>query len=200
MPAECPQVCGSECLQIHFETCCKAPMAAPNQRSLHSRGRATATRGIKGWGQGVSTTGADLDTMMGDTGVDMSYGIKIQWEANGQCTDLLLQFLSTHPADCHILFNEDHPSGSDKTKIHAVIAHHVFENDHEYHDLYSGEPAKFMQAMSNHLTYLRNKYKKSRSCFSQTGTGVDPSQPNTGANLLEQVILDFLWYKALDEI
>ncbi|KAG1820425.1 uncharacterized protein BJ212DRAFT_1297821 [Suillus subaureus] len=77
---------------------------------------------------------------------------------------------------------------------------HVFQNDHEHNELYAEEPAKFMQAMSNCLTYLRNKYKKLCSRFLQTGVGIDPSQPNAGNNLLEQVISQFPWYEALNEI
>ncbi|KAG1822964.1 uncharacterized protein BJ212DRAFT_1296885 [Suillus subaureus] len=84
----------------------------------------------------------------------------------------------------------------------SVLGGGVFQlmNDHKYNELYAEEPAKFMQAVSNCLTYLRNKYKKLHSHFLQTGAGVDPSQSNAGNNLLEQVISEFPWYKALDKI
>ncbi|KAG2361200.1 hypothetical protein BDR07DRAFT_1486177 [Suillus spraguei] len=145
MPVERARVRRSERLRVCFDTYRKLPMATqPTQKSIRARGRSTPTRGMRGRGQAASSiAGTDIDIV--DAGVESS-GIKIRWETNGQRTDALVQFLSTHPADYRILFNEGGkrpdsegcPSGSDKTKIHAVIAWHVFENDDEYSVLYSG--------------------------------------------------------------
>jgi len=143
----------------------KPPMATQTtRRPLRARGRGNSSRGTRGRGQ-VSTavphSGIDpsLDAIQGDVALDTSSGVKIRWESNGKRTDALVQYLSINPADCRILFNEGGkkpdgegpPSGSDKSKIYAVIARHVFEKDYEYSALYSGEPGKFTQAVSNRL-------------------------------------------------
>ncbi|KAG2340507.1 hypothetical protein BDR05DRAFT_1002503 [Suillus weaverae] len=83
------------------------------------------------------------------------------------------------------------PSGSDKGKIHTIIAKHIFEKDEQYQNMYAEDQAKFMQAVGNCLTYLKGKYKTHHACFKQMGTGV---------NLLAQVLADFPWYDDLDEI
>ncbi|KAG2138655.1 uncharacterized protein EDB93DRAFT_1253206 [Suillus bovinus] len=132
----------------------------------------------------------------------------LAWEGNIQRTNALVQYLVTHAADRRILFNEGGkkpddegpPSGSNKTKICAVIAQHIFETDQEYMGWYSEDPAKFTSTVTNRLNYLMNKYKRHCGRFSQTGAGIDPSQPNASNNLLEQVILEFPWYSALDNI
>ncbi|KAG2030612.1 hypothetical protein BDR03DRAFT_986979 [Suillus americanus] len=192
-------------------------MATQATRRPRDRGRGSSSCGMGGQGQAtsVSTAGGSntidppqSDTIQGDVAVNTSSGTKIRWESNGKHTDVLVQYLSVSSADCRILFNEGGrkpddegpPSGSDKTKIYAEIARHVFEKDNEYSKLYSEEPGKFTQAMSNRLNYLRAKYKKFHSRFSQTGAGVDPSQPDARNNLLEQVVLEFPWYEALDDI
>ncbi|KAG2151097.1 uncharacterized protein EDB93DRAFT_1103306 [Suillus bovinus] len=52
-----------------------------------------------------------------------------------------------------------------------------------------------------HFMLCRDTKKtKYTCCFSQTGAGIDLSQPNASNNLLEQVILEFPWYSALDDI
>ncbi|KAG1858299.1 hypothetical protein C8R48DRAFT_775245 [Suillus tomentosus] len=200
-------------------------MATPTQRVTHARGKAASIRGMRGHGQAATSnisTASPSDTIPGDGVIDMSSSIKIRW--NIDLTNTLVQFLSIHPADCRVLFNKGGkksdnkgcPSGSDKTKIYVVIARCVFEKDGEYETLYSEGPAKFTQAMLNCLTYLRNKYKKLRGRFSETGAGVDPSQPNTSNNLLamlfnfylmnlskihlEQVVSEFPWYEALNDL
>ncbi|KAG1775878.1 hypothetical protein EV702DRAFT_1233268 [Suillus placidus] len=58
-------------------------------------------------------------------------------------------------------------------------------------NMYAEDQAKFTQAVGNHLTYLKGKYKTHRARFKQTGAGV---------NLLAQVLADFPWYDDLDEI
>ncbi|KAG2050475.1 hypothetical protein BDR06DRAFT_1023281 [Suillus hirtellus] len=176
-------------------------MATPTQRVTHARGKAASICSMRGHSQAATSnisTAGPSDTIPGDGVINTSSGIKIWW--NIDLTNTLVQFLSTHPADCRVLFNEGgkksnnegHPSGSDKTKIYAVIAHCVFEKDGEYETLYSEGPAKFTQAV--------NKYKKLCGRFSETGVGVDPSQPNASNNLLEQVVSEFPWYKVLNDL
>ncbi|KAG0693944.1 hypothetical protein DFH29DRAFT_815849, partial [Suillus ampliporus] len=113
---------------------------------------------------------------------------KIRWETpNCNRTSSLVTYLCTHPADCRILFyeakrsrpNDDSPlSGSDKGKIYAVIAKHIFEKDQ----------------------ILKGKYKSHRGRFKQTGAGVNPEDPGATVNLLAQVLNDFPWYEELDNI
>ncbi|KAG1801909.1 hypothetical protein EV424DRAFT_1351812 [Suillus variegatus] len=167
MPAECLQVRRSEQLKVYSQTHHRPPMATQaTQRVTRARGKATSICSMRGCGQAttsnISTAGPSnttpSDTIPGDGVIDTSSGVKIWW--NIDLTNTLVQFLSTHPADCCVLFNEGgkksdneaHPSGSDKTKIYAVIVRCVFEKDGEYETLYSEGPAKFMQAMLNCLT------------------------------------------------
>lgn len=122
------------------------------------RGRGQTTSNISTAGPFFTAYPTPSDTIPGDGVIDTSSGVKIWW--NIDLTNTLVQFLSTHPADCHILFNkggkkfdnEGHPSGSNKSKIYVVIVHCVFEKDGEYEMLYSEGPAKFTQAVLNHLT------------------------------------------------
>ncbi|KAG0691674.1 hypothetical protein DFH29DRAFT_1010493 [Suillus ampliporus] len=213
------QVRRSERLKARLKTSQKPPMA---QRPPRARGRGTSTCGTRGRGWATVTTstagastsaGASIagdptrsDNIPGDVVVATSSGVKIRWD--NYHTNTLVQFLATHPGDRRILFNEggkkpdDEPasSGSDKSKISAVIAHCVFEKDNEYQYLYAEESGKFTQAVGNRLNYLKNKYKKCRGRFNQTGAGVDPLQPGAESNLLQQVILEFPWYEVLHEL
>ncbi|KAG1856334.1 hypothetical protein DFJ58DRAFT_727166 [Suillus subalutaceus] len=92
------------------------------------------------------------------------------------------------------------PSGSDKGKIYAVIAKHIFQKDEMYKSMYAEDQAKFTQAVGNHLTYLKGKYKTNHTRFKQTGAGINPEDPGAAVNLLAQVLNDFPWYEDLDEI
>ncbi|KAG1745634.1 hypothetical protein EDB19DRAFT_1691659 [Suillus lakei] len=164
MPADRPQVRRSERLSARLKTSHRPPMAT--QRPPRSRGKGTSTRGTKGQGRAAataSTAGASdpttSDNVPSDAVVATSSGIKIRWDNNSNRTNTLVQFLTTHPGDCCVLFNEGGrkpdneppPSGSDKSKISAVIAHCVFEKDGEYENLYVEELGKFMQAVGNRL-------------------------------------------------
>ncbi|KIK33475.1 hypothetical protein CY34DRAFT_99526 [Suillus luteus UH-Slu-Lm8-n1] len=132
--------------------------------------------------------------------------VTVRWDSD--CTDALVQFLDTHPADCRVLFNKskktrdmtiDEPSPSgNKTKIWAAIAQYVFENNEEYGSVYAEDKNKFAQAVSNRLNYLRGKYKKFRHQFNQTGAGINPLDANGGKNLQQQVLLTFPWFEVLD--
>ncbi|KIK91989.1 hypothetical protein PAXRUDRAFT_148279, partial [Paxillus rubicundulus Ve08.2h10] len=76
-------------------------------------------------------------------------------------TDLLVSWLTSHSADCHILFYEnkgdpadhatDKPSAKDKTGIHDIIAKHIFEMDAEWAQQYVTSPKKFSTCVGNHI-------------------------------------------------
>ncbi|KIK76953.1 hypothetical protein PAXRUDRAFT_168294, partial [Paxillus rubicundulus Ve08.2h10] len=72
----------------------------------------------------------------------------VHWMNNQ--TDLLVSWLTSHSADCHVLFYgnkgdlTDHamnkPSAKDKTGIHDIIAKHIFEVDAEWTQQYTTSP------------------------------------------------------------
>ncbi|KAG1735620.1 uncharacterized protein EDB91DRAFT_1083702 [Suillus paluster] len=109
-----------------------------------------------------------------------------------------------HCGDCRILFSEDkkkkiqtmqddnssmQPSGKEKGRIHAIITREVFANDAHYSSQYAAYPNKFAVAVANHL-----------ALFTQTGGGVDPTDPNAAANLREDVLRQLPTYDDLDEL
>ncbi|KAG2106170.1 uncharacterized protein F5147DRAFT_653926 [Suillus discolor] len=59
-----------------------------------------------------------------------------------------------------------------------------------YQLMYAEDQTKFTQAVGNHLTYLKGKYKTHHAHFKQMGTGVNPEKPVTAVNLL---YLDEIW-------
>lgn len=82
-------------------------------------------------------------------------------------TDLLVQWILSHPADRHILFHDrtsstvpklspdDKPSGKNKKEVSTVIARHIFAKDPDYSALYKAEPGKFVTSVINRLnTYV----------------------------------------------
>ncbi|KAG2108252.1 uncharacterized protein F5147DRAFT_652971 [Suillus discolor] len=174
-----------------------APISIQMQPARGARGRGTTTRGTRGCGVAATSASAAGDTPTG--GIS-----KIRWETPN-CNQMfaLMTYLSTHPADRHILFykgkkshpsDDGPPSGSDKGKIHAVIAKHIFKNDKMYQSMYAEDQTKFTQAVGNRLTYLKGKYKTHHARFKQTGAGVNLEEPGTAVNLLAQVLSDFPWY------
>ncbi|KAG2051223.1 hypothetical protein BDR06DRAFT_1022783 [Suillus hirtellus] len=202
MPPVHPQVRRSEQLKMLLQGL-SAPISIQMQPAHGARGRGATTHGTKGRGVAATSASAAGDTPTG--GVS-----KIRWETpNCNQTSALVTYLSTHPADCHILFYEGKkshpsddgpPSGSDKGKIHAVITKHIFKNDEMYQSMYAKDQTKFIQAVGNCLTYLKGKYKTHRACFKQTGAGVNLEEPGAAVNLLAQVLSNFSWYEDLDEI
>ncbi|KIK74625.1 hypothetical protein PAXRUDRAFT_97988, partial [Paxillus rubicundulus Ve08.2h10] len=97
-------------------------------------------------------------------------------------TDVLVSWLTSHPADCHILFYEnkghhdsnDKPSAKDKTGIHNIIAQHIFVPSQEWAEHYTKVPKKFGVCVSNHISYLRKAFIKHYGKLNQTGQGVLP--------------------------
>ncbi|KAG1887636.1 hypothetical protein F4604DRAFT_1674827 [Suillus subluteus] len=122
-------------------------------------------------------------------------------------TTILVQYLDTHPAECRVLFYEskkardptiNEPSPGSKSKIWGNIAETVFQNDVEYGTAYTEDRNKFLNAVTNRLTYLKTKYKKYRASFRQTGAGINPLDASGAKNLKEQVLMEFPWYDVLD--
>lgn len=88
----------------------------------------------------------------------------IQWRDENTLTDALVNFLSTHPADCHILFYSNgkklppsvndsipQPSGKDKNAVHAAITKSVFENHLKYGLSYHENPKKYRDSVANRI-------------------------------------------------
>jgi hypothetical protein len=77
-------------------------------------------------------------------------------------TDLLVSWLTSHPADCHVLFYEnkgdqadhitDKPSAKDKMGIHEIIANHIFAMDEEWTQHYTTSPKKFTTCVNNRIS------------------------------------------------
>ncbi|KAF9232468.1 hypothetical protein BU15DRAFT_67428 [Melanogaster broomeanus] len=118
-------------------------------------------------------------------------------------TDLLVTWLTSHPADCHVLFYENKgdrdlnnkPSAKDKTGIHDIIAQHIFKTDQHWAEQYSKSPKKFGVCVSNRISYLRKAFIKHHGSLGQTGHGI---QPGDGAvNPLAHVLKEFPWYNDL---
>jgi hypothetical protein len=86
----------------------------------------------------------------------------IQWKEEDSLTDTLVNFLSTHPADCHVLFYSngkklpssagDRPSGKDKNEVHVAIAKFIFENHLKYGFSYLQNPKKFRDSVGNRIS------------------------------------------------
>ncbi|KAG1719561.1 uncharacterized protein EDB91DRAFT_1089266 [Suillus paluster] len=86
---------------------------------------------------------------------------------------------------------DDGPSGRDKGDIHGVIAHLIFANHIKYGPAYHHN----LEEIS-----LRTRYKKNKSQFTATGTGIVPLDGASAQNLLEKVHVDLPWYSDLDAI
>ncbi|KAG2068279.1 hypothetical protein BDR04DRAFT_1119882 [Suillus decipiens] len=114
--------------------------------------------------------------------------LTIQWHNDCTLTDMLVNYLTTHPTDCRILFYsdgkkamaaaDDGPSGSDKGQIYGVLVKLIF---------------------TDHVN-LRSKYKKIKGSFSSTDAGVMPAEGTSTKNLLDAMLLELPWYMELNAI
>ena len=88
--------------------------------------------------------------------------LNIVWE--GRRTDQLVEWITTHIADRHILFHDrststsasrpppgDKPSGKSKKEVSAVIARHIFASDPDHLSLYAADPSKYVTSVINRL-------------------------------------------------
>ncbi|KAG1718882.1 uncharacterized protein EDB91DRAFT_1352162 [Suillus paluster] len=136
--------------------------------------------------------------------------LTIQWQSDHALTDLLVTYLTMHPADCRILFYsdgkkvmstaDDGPSGSDKGQIYGTLAKLIFTNHPKYGYAYSVNAKKFCDAVCNCIRILRGKYKKIKASFDSTGAGVIPAEGTQMRNLLDAALAELPWYTELDAI
>ncbi|KAG2092153.1 uncharacterized protein F5147DRAFT_657768 [Suillus discolor] len=134
--------------------------------------------------------------------------LTIQWHNETALTDVLVNYLTSHPADCRVLFYSegkkamspvnDSPSGSDKGQICSVIAKLIFTNHPKYGHAYHDNQKKFCDTINNCIN--KTKYKKMKARFGDTGAGVMPLDGTAAKNLLDSVLLEFPWYTDLDGI
>ncbi|KAG2112049.1 uncharacterized protein F5147DRAFT_651151 [Suillus discolor] len=134
--------------------------------------------------------------------------MSIQWQSKNALTDVLVNYLTTHPSDCRVLFYsegkkkmspaDDNPSGKDKGDIYGIITHLIFGQHIKYGPAYHQNPKKFHDSVSNHVS--GTKYKKHKSQFTATGAGVILFDGTSRKNLLERVLADLPWYSDLDSI
>ncbi|KAG2065098.1 hypothetical protein BDR04DRAFT_1161868 [Suillus decipiens] len=85
----------------------------------------------------------------------------IQWHNENALTDVLVNYLMSHPADCRVLFYSegkkamspinDSPLGSDKGHICSIIAKVIFTNHPKYGHAYQENQKKFRDAINNRI-------------------------------------------------
>ncbi|KAG2358587.1 hypothetical protein BDR07DRAFT_1489255 [Suillus spraguei] len=136
--------------------------------------------------------------------------LTIQWHNENTLTDVLVNYLMSHPADCRVLFYSkgkkvmspinDSPSGLDKGQICSIITKVVFTDHPKYGHAYQENQKKFRDAINNRINNLRTKYKKLKARFSDTGAGVMLLDGTVTNNLLDAVLLEFPWYMELNGI
>jgi hypothetical protein len=88
--------------------------------------------------------------------------MSIQWQSKTALTDALVNFLTTHPSDCRILFYsdgkkkmadvDDNPLGKDKGDIYGAIAQLIFVNHVKYGAAYHQNQKKFRNSVSNQIS------------------------------------------------
>ncbi|KAG2065199.1 hypothetical protein BDR04DRAFT_1161674 [Suillus decipiens] len=138
--------------------------------------------------------------------------LAIQWQSESALTDVLVNYLTTHPADCRIRIHfysdckkamspvDDRPSGLDKGQICTVITKVIFTGHPKYGQAYVHNQKKFCNAVSNRITNLRSKYKRLKTRFSDMGTGVMLLDGMATNNLLDAVLVELPWYMELNAI
>ncbi|KAG0692313.1 hypothetical protein DFH29DRAFT_1008897 [Suillus ampliporus] len=142
-------------------------MPATRQRVHHSaRLRANARVHSRAMDLQASTSEGQTNHPAIAPGPRMS----IQWQSEIALTDALVNYLTTHPSDCRILFYskgkkkmadvDDNPTGKDKGDIHDAITQLIFANHIKYGTAYHQNQKKFRNSVSNQISGLRTKYKK----------------------------------------
>ncbi|KAG1888048.1 hypothetical protein F4604DRAFT_1915942 [Suillus subluteus] len=163
----------------------------------------------RGRGKGRTSQG-HLTASTGTSGQDQTHPSKftVQWQADPQCTEKVMEYLCAHTADCHVLFyldnkshaNGDHPSAKGKLSICQIITKHVFKKDSEYSNHYHHEPEKFCDSMDSHISGLGKTYCKFHDKLHSMGAGVTPFNEMTLTNLHMQIMEEFCWYDDLASI
>ncbi|KAG2031472.1 hypothetical protein BDR03DRAFT_1016090, partial [Suillus americanus] len=134
--------------------------------------------------------------------------LTVQWGKEDALTDILVDHITSHPADSRILFysegknmipeTDDQPSGKDKSDIYGVLARLIFANHLKYGNAYRQNPKKFCDSVANHIVSLKNRYKKLKTSLTSTGAGVLPGDGY--ANLLAKINSEWKWFSDLDAI
>lgn len=88
--------------------------------------------------------------------------MSIQWQSEHGLTDILVNYLTTHPTDCRILFYSegkkkaalvnDAPSNRDKGDVYGAISHLIFTDHIKYCSAYRQNQKKFSDSVSNRIT------------------------------------------------
>jgi hypothetical protein len=88
--------------------------------------------------------------------------MSIQWQSEHALTDILVNYLTTHPTDCRILFYSegkkkaalvnDAPSNRDKGDVYGAIPHLIFADHIKYRSAYHQNQKKFSDSVSNRIT------------------------------------------------
>ncbi|KIN97876.1 hypothetical protein M404DRAFT_31824 [Pisolithus tinctorius Marx 270] len=211
-----PRIQRSACLQAISGQ----PMASSSEQA--HRGGSNRPTGNSGSGRGLSgrsthggTKGKNpasssqrAVTTTGDTSTTEGLQLKnINWDVPR--TDILINWLLTHPANRRILFSDkittvsppspdEGPVGHNKKEVQAIIAEVVFKNDPYYKDMYMVGPAKFQVSVGNCITMLKGSYCKCRARFKQSGEGIMPGHASY-ANL-HSVLNTLPWYDDLHSI
>ncbi|KAG1751484.1 uncharacterized protein EDB91DRAFT_1298403 [Suillus paluster] len=149
----------------------------------HTQRAVTCVKAKNGGSQGGNTA----STASTSTGKELC----IQWNADPKCTDKVVEYLCTHPADSRLLFfndgkahpDGDHLSGKDKLLVCSGIAKYVFECDPEYAPIYTNVPERFHDSTNNHIMSLKKKYREWYNKLHVTGAGVMPLDDNAAINL-----------------
>ncbi|KAG2061179.1 hypothetical protein BDR06DRAFT_966207 [Suillus hirtellus] len=125
--------------------------------------------------------------------------LTIQWQSNYALTDILINHLSIHPADCRILFYSDGKKmmsavnngalGLDKRQVHGILAKLIFTDHPRYSHTFTNTK-KFHDGVCNCIQILRGKYKKLKASFDNTGASMMPGEGTQTRNLLDAVLLE----------
>ncbi|KAG1778502.1 hypothetical protein EV702DRAFT_1267677 [Suillus placidus] len=134
--------------------------------------------------------------------------ITVQWGKEDALTDILVDHITSHPADSRILFysegkktpftDGEQASGKDKSDIYAVLAKLIFANHVKHGAGYHRNPKKFCDSVANHIVGLKARYKKLKAKLGATGAGVLPGDRH--ANLLLEICAEWKWFVDLDAI
>ena len=128
------------------------------QRKRHGRGSKTVSTPTPAPAPTLSTS-----TSQAAPGPSKkTLAVNITWE--GRHTDMLVAWITSHSADCHILFHDhsssasasrfsqaskDRPSGKNKKDVSAAIAKHIFETDPDHANTYVEEPGRYVMSVIN---------------------------------------------------
>ncbi|KIN95362.1 hypothetical protein M404DRAFT_34196 [Pisolithus tinctorius Marx 270] len=99
-----------------------------------------------------------------DSSMESTQLKNINWDTPR--TEILVQWLLSHPANCRILFSDknsgdlppslsststERPVGHNKKEVQAMITQAIFEDDSVYKDMYTASAAKFQVSVGNRL-------------------------------------------------